>query len=103
MGQGQVSQAAWSSRDKRHEELLPPSHKAPGPLASPLAMWSSGSLGASTPGHAVTFASVILFLTHRRCPIGSAQQVLLGLVRLGGTRAGEQQLWHLFNAGHNED
>lgn len=85
IGQGQVSQAAWASRHKRTWGTAPSlllgcwlavlltallHHPAP------LVERSPGSSGASTPGHAVTFASVLLFPTHRHCLIGSAQQVL---------------------------
>lgn len=80
-GQGQVSQAARAGRVK-HTRGAAPSLPLGSRLTAlltallhhpaPLAMRSLDSSGASTPGHAVTFANVLLFPTHRDCLIGSA-------------------------------
>ena len=40
---------------------------------------------------------------HAQALLHRLSQVLPGLVWLGWTWAGEQHLWQLFNAGHNED
>lgn len=83
-----------AGRDKGARGSAPPSRWAPGsphcwqPSSTTSALRSLGSSGASIPGHAVTFAGILLFPTHGRCLIGSARQVLPRLVRPGGGGGG---------------
>lgn len=87
-------------QDSVQEELLHPSHMAllTAPLHHhvPVSIWSPSSVGAPTPGHVLTCCPrhIDSVLPHILSPVGSPR---------ADTWVGEQHLWPLFNAGHNED